>query len=78
MYEPILPESHPNRQATGYDITMILLLSAFERTESMWRALLESAGFQIIKIWGPPPMIMSIIEAEPIGTSSADKVTLDD
>lgn len=70
VHDYVVPESHPNPQATSVDLMMIAVLSAIERTESMWRALFESAGFRIIKIWNSPLMTMSIIEAEPIHTAS--------
>lgn len=65
VHEHVLPESHPDPQATALDVAMICLCSATERTESMWRTLFESAGFKIIKIWASPQVTMSVIEAEP-------------
>lgn len=70
VHDHILPESNANPQMTAYDDMMIVLFSSHERTESMWRALLKSAGFKVIKIWGSPNMVMNIIEAEPIDASS--------
>lgn len=73
LYEEVVPETRPRMLATNFDMTMMSLFSAPERTESMWRALFESAGFAIIKIWSKPSMIMSIIEVEPTDVGSSDK-----
>lgn len=64
IHDHVLPESHPDPQATAYDLTMMVKVSALERSESMWRGLLDSAGFKITKIWKSSLMAQSIIEAE--------------
>lgn len=64
VHDHVLPENHPHPQATAYDLTMMVKVSAFERTESMWKALLGSVGFRVIKIWGSPLATQSVIEAE--------------
>ncbi|KAL8640803.1 MAG: hypothetical protein Q9228_002317 [Teloschistes exilis] len=65
VHDHVLPESRPHPQATAYDLTMMVKVSALERSESMWRELLLKAGFAIIKIWTSSLMTQSIIEAEP-------------
>lgn len=64
VHDHVLPESQPHPQATAYDLTMMVMVAALERSESMWRELLESCNFKIIKIWTSPLMTQSIIEAE--------------
>lgn len=64
VHDHVLPESQPHPQGTGYDLTMMVMVAALERTEPMWRNLLASAGFRIVKIWTSPLMTQSVIEAE--------------
>ena len=64
IHDHVLPESHPNPQATAYDLTMMVKVSALERSDRMWNQLLESAGLKIVKIWTSSLMTQSIIEAE--------------
>lgn len=73
VHERVLLEGHPNPQVTAFDMALMVLVSGHERTESMWRALLQSAGFEIIKIWVSPLMTACIIEAELVGASSINK-----
>lgn len=64
VHDHVLPEYKPHPQATAYDLTMMVKVSAFERTESMWKDLLNSVGFKVIKIWDSPLATQSVIEAE--------------
>ncbi|KKK24807.1 hypothetical protein P175DRAFT_0439305 [Aspergillus ochraceoroseus IBT 24754] len=64
VHDHVLPEDNPHPQATAYDLTMMVKVSAFERTESMWKNLLESVGFRMVKIWSSPVATQSVIEAE--------------
>ena len=64
IHDHVLPDSHPHPQATAYDLTMMVKVSALERSEYMWKGLLDSAGFKITQIWTSPLMTQSIIEAE--------------
>ena len=64
IHDHVIPEQHPHPQATGYDLTMMVKVSAFERGESMWYTLLEKAGFKVIKIWHSALATQSVIEAE--------------
>ena len=43
---------------------MMGLLAGRERTEKEWRALLDSVGLVIVKIWTIEPEMESVIEAE--------------
>lgn len=69
IHDHVIPESHPHPQATAYDLTMMVKVSALERSESMWYELLESAGFTIIKLWTSPLLTQSIIEVEIVRTA---------
>lgn len=64
VHDHVLPDVHPHPQATAYDLTMMVKVSAFERSESMWRDLLESVGLKILRIWSSPVATQSVIEAE--------------
>lgn len=64
IHDHVLPTTDPHPQATAYDLTMMVKVSAFERTESMWAELLESVGLRIIKIWDSPLATQSVIEAD--------------
>ena len=46
------------------DIQMMGLQAGRERTEKEWRALLDSVGLVIVKIWTIEPGTESVIEAE--------------
>lgn len=49
--EMVLPECGAPWRATQLDISMITCLAATERSEVEWRALIDEAGFKIVKIW---------------------------
>ncbi|KAL4931698.1 S-adenosyl-L-methionine-dependent methyltransferase [Aspergillus undulatus] len=66
VHDHVLPGQDPHPQATAYDLTMMVKVSAFERTEQMWVDLLGSVGFRVVKIWSSPLATQSVIEAEPI------------
>ncbi|KAH9886148.1 putative sterigmatocystin 8-O-methyltransferase precursor [Xylariomycetidae sp. FL2044] len=48
--EMVLSERGAPWRATQLDITMLTCLAAMERTEAEWRALLDDAGFKILKV----------------------------
>lgn len=48
--EMVLSERGAPARAAQFDFAMMTCLSAMERTEAQWRALLDKAGFQIQKI----------------------------
>ncbi|KAF2204392.1 S-adenosyl-L-methionine-dependent methyltransferase, partial [Delitschia confertaspora ATCC 74209] len=64
VHEHVIPETHPNPHATAYDLTMMVKVAGLERTETMWKKLLDTAGFKIVKIWRSPMAAQSVIEAE--------------
>lgn len=54
--------AHP--QTTVYYLTMMVMMAGEERTESHWRELLKSAGYEVVRIWRSPLTVQGIIEAE--------------
>ncbi|KAK1700980.1 S-adenosyl-L-methionine-dependent methyltransferase [Colletotrichum godetiae] len=51
---------HPH--AAVFDISMMTFGAAQERTEKEWRALIESAGLRVVKIWRVPAAVQGVIE----------------
>lgn len=43
---------------------MIVMVAGEERTESHWRELLKSAGYEVVRIWRSPLAVQGIIKAE--------------
>ena len=62
--ENVITDRGAHWLSTALDMVMMANLSASERTEQQWRALLESAGFKVVKIWTYEPGTESLIEAE--------------
>lgn len=63
IHEHVIQRFHPHPEATAFDLTMMVKVAGKERSEADWRTLLESAGFEILMIWGSPLSARSIIEA---------------
>lgn len=64
LHESVIVAHNPHPQTTASDLTMMMALSAMERTEGMWKELLASAGLRTVKIWGKPGAVESVVEAE--------------
>ncbi|RMD44105.1 hypothetical protein DV735_g969, partial [Chaetothyriales sp. CBS 134920] len=64
IHDHIVTEALAHPHATGYDLTMMAMVAGEERTESHWRELLKSVGFEVVKIWRSPVAVQGIIEAE--------------
>ena len=64
LYENVIPDRGAHWLSTAIDMIMLTNFASCERTEGQWRALLEPAGFKIIKIWTYEPGTESLIEAE--------------
>jgi len=47
--ELVVHNKGAHRNATQFDLTMLSSLASIERTEKQWKALLETAGFEIIE-----------------------------
>jgi hypothetical protein len=50
----VLPDTGVDLHPALLDIMMMSLCSGLERTEKQWRALLDSIGLEIVKIWTSP------------------------
>ena len=64
--EYVLPDSRVPLLAAQLDLSMMAIFSSQERTREQWESLLDSAGFQTLKIWTPDYMHVgqaSLIEA---------------
>lgn len=64
IHESLVSSVKPLARVTTSDITLMACLAAKERTEVEWRALVESAGLKVLKIWRPSQSMESVIEAE--------------
>lgn len=64
VYDIVLPPTGASISQTTMDVQMMSLLSASERTQEQWNALLTSAGLKILKFWPDPQQYEMIIEAE--------------
>lgn len=58
----LVPEQGASKYQAGADISMMAFSGGMERTKSQWRALLETAGFQIVEFWEPAGEGDGIIE----------------
>lgn len=63
--ENVIPDMGAYWETTSLDLIMMAIGSG-ERTESHWRALLESAGLRVLKIWNATAQkgVESLIECE--------------
>ena len=66
LYEAVIMPGDSRSHATSSDLTMLMAFSSAERTETMWRAIVEPAGLAITKIWTSPAALEAIIELERI------------
>jgi hypothetical protein len=64
IHEHVIASENPHPAATAYDMTMMVMVSALERSETAWKELLAATGFRIIKIWSSAVAAQSVIEAE--------------
>ncbi|KAI4592694.1 hypothetical protein KJ359_010596 [Pestalotiopsis sp. 9143b] len=65
LHEMIIPEEGAATFFAMLDMTMMAFNSGMERTEKQWEALLDQAGFKVIRFWPPPEQgADGIVEAE--------------
>ena len=57
LNENALPEDNVPLYPAEIDISMLVLFSSLERTQLQFKALLESAGFELVRIWTPKVMV---------------------
>ena len=53
VQETCLPETGVSLLSAELDLVMMILYSSLNRTQKQWTPLLESAGFDMIKVWRP-------------------------
>lgn len=59
----VLPDVGAPLAGASEDMLMLLFLSGMERSESQWKAVLNSAGPEIKKIWRADGISEAVIEA---------------
>jgi hypothetical protein len=64
VIERVIPGPNVPSEATLFDINMLVVLASRERTEPEYRALLDAAGFALVRIV-PTDSPMSLIEGAP-------------
>ncbi|RAL08720.1 o-methyltransferase [Aspergillus homomorphus CBS 101889] len=62
--ENVIPSTNAYWETTSLDIIMMADFASRERTESQWRALIESVGLKVVKIWTARRGVESLIECE--------------
>ncbi len=55
--EDALPEDNVSLYPAELDISMMAAFSSLDRTQSQFKELLESAGFEQVQIWTPKVMV---------------------
>ena len=68
LSEYVLPDADAPPPAVQLDLSMMAIYAGMERTQALWETLLQSASFEIVKIWRPTrvePESASLIEARP-------------
>ncbi|KAI0597962.1 S-adenosyl-L-methionine-dependent methyltransferase [Biscogniauxia sp. FL1348] len=64
LYETFVPSTGATLYQSVVDIALMHLISASERSEVRWCWLLQSAGFEVRRVWKHPSSLESVIEAE--------------
>jgi hypothetical protein len=64
LYESVLSSKGVTLYQSVADVSLMHLISAAERTEVKWKELLQTAGFNVCKIWHHSSSLESIIEAQ--------------
>lgn len=62
--EWVLPDVGAPLAGASEDMFMLMFLSGMERSESQWKALLDSVGLEIKKIWRTDGVSEAVIEAK--------------
>ena len=60
----VFPDMGAPLAGASEDMFMLMLLSGMERSESQWKALLNSIGLEIKKIWRTDGVSEAVIEAK--------------
>jgi hypothetical protein len=62
IYENVLPEQNASWKMTSLDFIMMANAGGIERTEGMWKELVEASGLKINGIWTADAEYESVIE----------------
>lgn len=62
--EMVVPPTGASMNNTAYDLIMMSMFSAAERSEKTWLDLIASTGLNVVKIWTSPIAIESVIEID--------------
>ena len=63
LHELILPDQGASSFQAMLDLTMMTFNGGMERSKQQWRALLDAAGFKVVKFWIPEEDADGIVEA---------------
>ncbi len=63
LHELILPDQGASSFQAMLDLTMMAFNGGMERSGKQWRLLLETAGFEVVKLWIPDEDADGIVEA---------------
>ena len=63
LSEWVLPAKGVPLYPALLDVNMMALLNGMERTEAQWTALMEAAGFRVVKFWSVGSETEGLIEA---------------
>ena len=61
--DQVLPDRGADATQAAIDMTMYVMTGGIERTQIVWRELLDSAGLEIMKIWSDTKGSVPVIEA---------------
>ncbi|KAI1777153.1 S-adenosyl-L-methionine-dependent methyltransferase [Hypoxylon cercidicola] len=64
IHESMVDNINPPSRVTTSDMTMLINLSAAERTVKEWHELIATAGLKVVKIWKRPAAVDGVIEVE--------------
>lgn len=68
LNENVLPSTGTKARPASLDLLMCAFHAASERSENQWKALLEQAGYRVVKIYADDAVEDAVIEAEAVGT----------
>jgi hypothetical protein len=63
-----------NPLTASADMVMMAVLASQERTENVWRKLLNDVGLRIVRVWGAPEVVESVIEVALSGDGDDDEL----
>ncbi|KAL4875481.1 S-adenosyl-L-methionine-dependent methyltransferase [Aspergillus karnatakaensis] len=64
VHDHVFSEGELSVHETTFDLNMMAVLAGKERTEGEWRALLNSVGLQVVRVWRMEGVYHGVLEAE--------------